>query len=231
MAALQNNTKFNIFYSTPSCYLKSLHEANIAWPTKHYDFFPYSTDPHTFWSGYYTSRPTMKRYERTTNHFLQVCKQLTAISQIINNSDIESNLNYLREIMGIMQHHDAITGTEKAHVAHDYERLMYDSVEACSENTKKALEKLMKVQDMVSFKYEFKSCHTLNISACEISENSRNFMITLYNPLSREENQFVRIPVEDGIYEIKDSQGKTYTHKSKLICGKILCTVWHFFFY
>jgi hypothetical protein len=66
------NTSVNLFYSTPSCYLKSLHDAKITWPTKVDDFFPYASDPHAFWTGYFTSRPTVKRMERVGNHYLQV---------------------------------------------------------------------------------------------------------------------------------------------------------------
>ncbi|XP_052870890.1 lysosomal alpha-mannosidase-like, partial [Anopheles cruzii] len=67
-----NGTNVNVFYSTPSCYLKALHDTGITWPTKSDDFFPYASDPHSFWTGYYTSRPTSKRYERVGNHLLQV---------------------------------------------------------------------------------------------------------------------------------------------------------------
>ncbi len=41
----------NIIYSTPSCYLKSLNDANLEWSTKQVDFFPYASDPHAFWTG------------------------------------------------------------------------------------------------------------------------------------------------------------------------------------
>uniref|UniRef100_A0A182KEA5 alpha-mannosidase n=1 Tax=Anopheles christyi TaxID=43041 RepID=A0A182KEA5_9DIPT len=112
----------NVFYSTPSCYLKAVNEANVEWPTKSDDFFPYASDPTAFWTGYYTSRPTQKRYEREGNHFLQVCKQLSAIAPM-KETFYEAHLTALREVMGVMQHHDAITGTEKQHVADDYARM------------------------------------------------------------------------------------------------------------
>lgn len=67
-----NGSDINLFYSTPSCYLKALHDANTTWPTKSDDFFPYASDPHAFWTGYFSSRPTLKRFERVGNHFLQV---------------------------------------------------------------------------------------------------------------------------------------------------------------
>lgn len=103
------DSNINVFYSTPSCYLKSLHDANITWPSKTDDFFPYSSDPHSFWTGYFTSRPTIKRFERVGNHFLQVCKQLSTMAPV-QESHFAPHLSALREAMGIMQHHDAVTG-------------------------------------------------------------------------------------------------------------------------
>lgn len=64
--------KVHVFYSTPSCYLKALHESNNTWVTKDDDFFPYASDPHAYWTGYFTSRPTIKYFERQGNNFLQV---------------------------------------------------------------------------------------------------------------------------------------------------------------
>lgn len=66
----------NLFYSTPSCYVKALNEAGqndrLIWPTKTDDFFPYSSDPNAYWTGYFTSRPNFKGMVRKTNNFFQV---------------------------------------------------------------------------------------------------------------------------------------------------------------
>jgi len=58
---------------------------------------------------------------------VQVGKQLVAMTQLgqVSASPVDS----LREAMGIMQHHDAITGTEKQHVADDYARTLAKALE------------------------------------------------------------------------------------------------------
>lgn len=40
---------------------------------------------------------------------------------------------------GVMQHHDAVTGTEKQHVARDYARLLDEGVQDCLITVKEAL--------------------------------------------------------------------------------------------
>ena len=98
----EDSLKLNVFYSTPSCYLKALHEANIEWPPKTEDFFPYANDPYAYWTGYFTSRPSSKRFERIGNQFLQVCKKLSATAKT-QESFFDENLGRLREEMGVMQ--------------------------------------------------------------------------------------------------------------------------------
>ncbi|XP_041778570.1 lysosomal alpha-mannosidase-like [Anopheles merus] len=196
----------NVFYSTPSCYLKAVNEANVHWPTKSDDFFPYASDPTAFWTGYFTSRPTQKRYEREGNHFLQVCKQLSAIAPM-KESFYESHLTALREVMGVMQHHDAITGTEKQHVADDYARMLYEAFEACSANTRSALNQLTGERD--SFKFDWGYCKQANVSACAMTESSDNLVVLLYNPLGHSSNDFVRLPVKEGNYLVRNDRGQT----------------------
>lgn len=212
-----NGSNINLLYSTPSCYLKALHEAKLEWPTKDDDFFPYASDPHAYWTGYFTSRPTIKRYERVGNHFLQVCKQLTAAAPELN-SYLLPHLNYLREIMGVMQHHDAVTGTEKQEVAFDYAKRLHTAIAACRANTKAILNYLtIPTNKGEEPKLGFENCNLLNISMCHISEKSDNFILTLYNPLSFTTSEYIRLPVPDLNYKIVDQKGNLEITSYKLL--------------
>lgn len=121
----------------------------------------------------------------------------------------EPGLTQLREAMGIMQHHDAITGTEKQKVSDDYHRILTEGIAACERNTRNALISLTSGQNTVprDTDFEFKSCHNLNISSCDISENSDNYIVTIYNPLAHSDFQYVRLPARDSLYYIRDYRG------------------------
>lgn len=59
--------------------------------------------------------------------------------QLTTFADLPHGTNFPTEdAMGIMQHHDAITGTEKTAVEKDYHRILTNSVEVAVENVNKA---------------------------------------------------------------------------------------------
>lgn len=75
-------------YSTPACYIYAVHNESkglISNDLKTDDFFPYASADYAYWTGFYTSRPQLKRFERTGNNYLQVtwkrCKSNTGILQ------------------------------------------------------------------------------------------------------------------------------------------------------
>lgn len=112
--------------------------------------------------------------------------------------------------MGVMQHHDALTGTEKQHVADDYHRELTAAIFTCGDNTKSSLNQLTinktspTENSATPQEFQFNSCLNLNISDCSISENSQKFMVTIYNPLAHVSNQYVRFPVGGNNYEVRD---------------------------
>ncbi len=70
----QYSNVVNAFYSTPTCYTMAIKNiSSIQWPEKYDDFFPYASDPHAYWTGYFTSKPAMKGLVRKSSSLLQVC--------------------------------------------------------------------------------------------------------------------------------------------------------------
>ncbi|XP_033225887.1 lysosomal alpha-mannosidase-like [Belonocnema kinseyi] len=199
---LRKGTEYNSIYSTPSCYIKAINEENLSWSSKSDDFFPYGSEWNAYWTGYYTSRPTIKFFERMGNNFLQVVKQLSVVS----NEPDNLGLIKFREAMGVLQHHDAITGTEKQLVAHDYARLLSKSIKDGEKISSHTLRKMIRngkkseSQDSL----EFYSCPLLNISSCEHTEINKNFVVTVYNPTSQPLKTFIRLPVKENSYQVTD---------------------------
>ncbi|XP_016995055.2 lysosomal alpha-mannosidase [Drosophila takahashii] len=196
-------SQVNVFYSTPSCYLYELHQLEQTWPNKTEDFFPYSSDSHSYWTGYFTSRPTQKRFHRDGNHFFQTVKQLSVLANLTGTQHSE-DLETLSQAMGIMQHHDAVTGTEKQAVARDYDRMLYKAIVGAENNARDALRSLTNLTSG-----EFESCLELNISACAFTQNTaNNVVVTLVNSLTHKSTQYVRVPVKNENYIVTDEKGR-----------------------
>ena len=120
--------RVHAFYSTPSRYLKALHDSKKTWEVKKDDFFPYAHCDHCYWTGYFTSRPTLKGYIRESNNVLQACKQIESLEEPNANGVTSEKL---KRAVAVNQHHDAVTGTEKQPVAYDYAKRLHEGREDC----------------------------------------------------------------------------------------------------
>ncbi|CAM4731854.1 unnamed protein product [Leuciscus chuanchicus] len=194
----------NVLYSTPSCYLQELNLANLTWPLKTDDFFPYADDAHDFWTGYFTSRPALKLYERQSNSRLQTCNQLEVLGGPKSTSGPfgEGDSDTMKRAMGVAQHHDAVSGTEKQHVADDYARRLATGWAHCEVLVFNSLAVLSGSEALRVF------CENLNISVCPLTESSHKFSMNVYNPLGRTVSWPVRLPVNGSVYSVTDANGK-----------------------
>lgn len=181
----------NLVYSTPSCYTKAVHESRKVFTSKTDDYFPYGEQDHCYWTGYFSSRPALKRYERFGNNHLQVCKQLTSLVPQARQPDHEPAVTKLREAVAILQHHDGVSGTEKQHVANDYARQISKGVEACHGVIDNIYQHLQAGKEQHVF------CNYLNISKCEVTEElTHPVVLTIYNPLAwAVNNHTIQLPV------------------------------------
>ena len=201
MNQCQNITKVNVFYSTPSCYLYSLYKANETWPIMKDDFLPYASREHTYWTGFYTSRPALKRYVRTSSNFLQTIRQLVSFTSL-NDSQTISAVNSLERALGVAQHHDAVSGTENQHVANDYSKRLASATINCANILPRVLSGLLNVNLSNPIFY----CPLLNISECLPIENAKNIQVVIYNPLTRKINSWIRIPLLTNDYILVETK-------------------------
>ncbi|XP_068670671.1 lysosomal alpha-mannosidase-like isoform X1 [Montipora foliosa] len=196
--------RVNAFYSTPTMYLDALHNANQTWELKTDDFFPYADCPHCYWTGYFTSRPAVKRYVRLNNNLLQVCKQLELVNGPEGGNGPSSDT--LRRAMAVAQHHDAVTGTEKQHVADDYaKRLAIGAVECQALITAVLGKFTVKKTGIQPPAMTF--CDHLNISVCAESEQKEAFTVTIYNAIARQVSAMIRLPLAVGSMAVYGPQG------------------------
>ncbi|XP_033821330.1 lysosomal alpha-mannosidase [Periophthalmus magnuspinnatus] len=198
-----NGSNVNLLYSTPSCYLQELHRANQTWALKTDDFFPYADDAHDFWTGYFTSRPALKRYERFSNALLQTCNQLEVLGGPVSRNGPfgKGDTLTMRKSMAVAQHHDAVSGTSKQHVANDYARRLATGWNTCQVVVSNSLSALSGSAAPRVY------CDLLNISVCSFTEASPEFTVTIFNPLGRPVLWPVRLPVNGTQYSVSGPDG------------------------
>ncbi|KAM0866243.1 hypothetical protein ACQ4PT_042745 [Festuca glaucescens] len=121
----------------------------------------------------------------------------------------------LADALALAQHHDAVTGTEKQHVANDYakrlsigyhkaEELVSSSLACLSESGSKSL--------CSSETKNFGQCPLVNITYCPHSEmnfsQGRSLVVLVYNSLGWKREDVLRIPVMSDSVVVHDSEGR-----------------------
>ncbi|KAJ7971780.1 Alpha-mannosidase [Quillaja saponaria] len=203
--------RVNALYSTPSIYTDAKYASSESWPIKNDDFFPYADRANAYWTGYFSSRPAFKHYVRIMSGYYLAARQLEFFT---GRNNLGPNTDSLADALAIAQHHDAVSGTEKQHVANDYakrlsigyveaEALVASSLACLVESTPHA-----GCQNPIS---KFQQCPLVNISYCPVSESDlgqgKSLVIVVYNSLGWKRNDVVRIPVMNEDVAVHDSKG------------------------
>ncbi|KAG6977620.1 hypothetical protein JG688_00000128 [Phytophthora aleatoria] len=176
--------RVNVLYSNLSYYTDLKREEGLTWSVKTDDFFPYGSARDDYWSGFFTSRPTLKRFARVANTLLQQVRQLDAVYQ----SHHSSPLVALQRAVGLVQHHDGLSGTEKQSVSDDYTLRLNDGI-------LKAEKELNEVLFVIGEKEPYHLCLLANTSVCDVSTQNSNFEVLVHNALARTSVQTLSIPI------------------------------------
>lgn len=186
----ENDERFNLFWSDPVSYTKARANENIVWTNKDDDFFPYSDCEHGFWAGYFTSRPTLKYFERQSSAFLQTAKQILSSPTLTSIFDeAQRVILQLTAAVGLVNHHDAVTGTSKQHVAEDYKKILSKAVTETESLLSTSIASIYNLP-------EVSICRYTNESICEVTQSMTSndeVVVLVYNPLPRARSQQVTV--------------------------------------
>jgi hypothetical protein len=76
--------------------VNALKAENIEWPVKYDDILPYESDPHWFWSGFYSSRPAFKKQVKDASSILSAQQKIFArrvIDQNVKDEEVTKILS------------------------------------------------------------------------------------------------------------------------------------------
>ncbi|KAJ9562484.1 hypothetical protein OSB04_007644 [Centaurea solstitialis] len=204
--------RVNALYSTPSIYTDAKYAANETWPLKTGDFFPYADKVNTYWTGYFTSRPAFKGYVRTMSAYYVAARQLEFYK---GRSSSGPNTDALANALAIAQHHDAVSGTQRQHVAADYAMRISKGYAETEEVVASTLAFLTTPRSSANYEKSvamFQQCPLLNISYCPPTEavlaNGKSLVVVVYNSLGWKREEVVRIPVSSHELIVLDSDGR-----------------------
>jgi hypothetical protein len=213
----------------PSIELLATTGGGVEWSVKRDDFFPYSDCPHCFWTGYFASRPSLKWFERVGSSFLLAIRQVESTPLGANTSspllrkhiDIDDGIDdneflcgpqrmhELEDALGVLQHHDGVSGTSKQHVAYDYAKQLQAGINAVLPCTIRKLKRLLLGRDKED-KYlnDLAYCQLLNETRCDSSVNATrrsmanndttdplDLYVVVYNSLVFERSVVIDLPV------------------------------------
>ena len=192
--------KIKIFYSSPNTYtdckfkeIRAAQKMDGPYETKTDDFFPYSDRPNGFWTGYFTSRPALKRLERVGSSFLLAARQTQALQ-----GPEAVSLNLLDRAIGTAQHHDAVSGTSKQHVAYDYAKQIQAGINDAAKSVVETLRShfVADTSDLSNLAF----CQLRNETICNVSQRATqvpggNIYLLIYNALAQRRDEYVAVPV------------------------------------
>ncbi|CAD8098565.1 unnamed protein product [Paramecium sonneborni] len=227
-----NKQKYNmqIMYSTPTQYVQAINQLNLQYPTKVDDFMPYADRPNAYWTGYFTSRVSLKLLIKQLGRFAQIQRRfistllLNGKSQYVqvNRQQILDAQQIFDQALATNQHHDAVTGTAKQYVTDDYIEMLCNGHQKISQQLYKIMKELIEfeIQDETS-QIVFEECnYNQTASSCKlVYEQLKNGNAIQINIIDSK-----NIPIQDYVQiKVPKINLTIYDQTNKILTGDIVC--------
>jgi hypothetical protein len=135
--------------STPQTYIDALKNENVTWPTQYNDMFPYSDKKDNYFTGFYSSRPSTKKFVKdnsATYHSLTYMLAQRVVNQKTTDQGVTDAINSnqaLAEELSRVQQHNSITGTDRQYVDMDFRYRIAKAMSSGNAEYKKELANTM----------------------------------------------------------------------------------------
>jgi hypothetical protein len=164
-----------------------------AWPINEYDYFLDSDDGHSYWSGYFSSRAEYKHFERWLMNQRTAAEALLSAEYREDLPTQRARMDVFRQALGVAQHHDSITGTEREHVRNRYQYLLTEGLMNATATVSDVI--------YVATSYQAQNtqpCHLSNLSSCDMTTpllSKKPVSVFIYNSLAWSRDEIITIPV------------------------------------
>ncbi|XP_059084472.1 alpha-mannosidase 2-like [Tigriopus californicus] len=221
----QGNYNAEISFGTLSDYFEEVRKRTTKFDTLSGDFFVYSDvfseGRPAYWSGYYTTRPFMKQMSRQVENHLRSAEILYtySLNKARQEADKEAihflealfvHLTTARRHLALFQHHDAITGTSKQFVMHDYGLKLFEALNLCRKIQRNTLQFLTYSDKKERINgahlgHDFeRSSYKTNQVPVAIDMKRGDAFILVFNPLAQRTEEITTFYVETSAICIVD---------------------------
>ena len=225
------DANIELIYSTPSMYVDAISKNNIVWTTKYDDMFPYADGENAFWTGYFTSRANDKGNFRRASHTLHSSNKLfslKALDQNVSDEQIKSMVeakDVMLDVVGVIQHHDGITGTGKQHTANDYVSRVWKGLNKVNPYYAQIIQEIAKNAGFDTDDWEWCSYTNGTYIDCPIGQQvwgeSSKVMVAIHNPANLP-MKVAQIAVSSTLLSVQKydaSLGKMVDAKANVLCN------------
>jgi hypothetical protein len=159
------------------------------------------------WAGYFTSRSALKGYIRETSGYHQTGRQVQLLAGGAADLSPANPLFNLEHAMAVAQHHDAVSGTSKQHVAYDYAKRLAGGRLEVDAMLSSAFQNL--TGDLT---VQFVTCDLNNATICPALESGAASIVIVYNNQAQQRPSAllrfsVATPKEGQTYAVYDYTG------------------------
>jgi len=113
------------------------------------------------------------------------------------------------DVIGVLQHHDAVTGTGKQHVSDNYRKKIHDGIEANNQQYSQMIAQAAENAGISADSWTWCLRTNSTYADCPIAEHSDNstFVVAVHNP-AMISMQMISIPVKHGNYKVSSYNSK-----------------------